>query len=69
MAGLAGPALAATRPDARENQHELSHDESGEQVVAHVRDARTGEIELLRGTSQIVLHDRALAARLIRASR
>jgi hypothetical protein len=38
-------------------------------VIAHVRNARTGEIDLFRGTSQVRVHDTALAAHLIRASR
>jgi len=35
----------------------------------HVLDARSGEIDVFRGTSQTRLHDRELAARLVRASR
>ena len=44
------------------------HGEAGP-VIAHVRNARTGEIDLFRGTSQVRVHDTALAAHLIRASR
>jgi hypothetical protein len=44
-----------------------SHDDQA--IVAHVRDARSGEIDLFRGTRQVRVHDRELAARLIRASR
>ncbi|HEY6480800.1 MAG TPA: hypothetical protein VIZ00_12265, partial [Streptosporangiaceae bacterium] len=40
-----------------------------EPIIAHVRNARTGEIDVFRGTSQTRLHDPALAALLIRASR
>jgi hypothetical protein len=39
-----------------------------EPIVVHVRDARTGEIDVFRGTSQIRLNDKDLAARLVRAS-
>jgi hypothetical protein len=35
----------------------------------HVRDAASGEIDVFRGTTQTRLHDRDLAARLVRASR
>jgi len=40
-----------------------------EPVVVHVRDAASGEIDVFRGTTQTRLHDRELAARLMRASR
>ena len=35
----------------------------------HVRDARSGEIDVFRGTSHARVHDPELAARLMRASR
>jgi predicted nicotinamide N-methyase len=70
VAAAGAPALAATRqaPAAPDTQHDASHD-TAEPIVAHLRDARTGEIDLFRGTSQVRLHDKALAAQLIRASR
>jgi maltoporin len=37
-------------------------------IVVHVRDLRTGDIELFSGTSQTRLRDRDLAARIARAS-
>ena len=49
----AAPAAAAGRSD----------------VVVHVRDARTGEMDIFAGTSQTRITDRALAARLTRAIR
>jgi hypothetical protein len=46
------------------------HDAAGsEPIVLHVRDAAAGEIDLFRGTNQTRLHDRDLAARIVRASR
>lgn len=36
-----------------------------EPVVAHVRNARTGEIEVFSGEHQVTVHDRDLAARLL----
>jgi hypothetical protein len=36
--------------------------------VVHLRDAASGEIDVFRGTSQVRLLDRELAARLVRAS-
>ena|SRR6185437_13899784 len=71
------PALAATtRSAARHDTADhaaaghaaASHDADGP-IVVHLRDARTGEIDIFRGTSQTRLHDHALAALLIRASR
>jgi hypothetical protein len=35
----------------------------------HVRDARSGDIDLFRGTSPTRMRDPELAARLVRASR
>jgi hypothetical protein len=77
--GMAGPALAATRPEPhhtephhtepRHTEPQLSDEESAEQLVVRVRDARSGEIDIFRGTSHTTRHDRELAARLVRASR
>jgi secreted PhoX family phosphatase len=36
-------------------------------VVVHVRDAKSGDIEVFSGTSQTSLRDRDLAARIVRA--
>jgi anaerobic selenocysteine-containing dehydrogenase len=73
LAATATPALAAARP-ARSGKPETTGSgapgaEEGEAIVAHVRNARTGEIDVFRGTSQTRLHDPALAALLLRASR
>jgi hypothetical protein len=73
LAATAGPALASSRPATDEtaasrDEHAAGAD-SGEAIVAHVRNVRTGEIDVFRGTSQTRLHDPALAALLIRASR
>jgi hypothetical protein len=38
-------------------------------LVIHVRDARTGEMDIFAGTTRTRLRDPALAARLARASR
>lgn len=67
LAGTAAPALAAAaRPAALTGSKDL---DSGEQIVVHVRDARSGEIDVFRGTRQTRMHDPELAARLVRASR
>jgi hypothetical protein len=36
-------------------------------LVVHVPDPRSGEVHLLFGTREVVQHDRALVARLVRA--
>jgi hypothetical protein len=36
-------------------------------VVVHVRDAKSGDIEVFSGTSQTSLRDKDLAARIVRA--
>lgn len=38
-------------------------------IVAHVRNASTGEVAVMSGTREFVFHDRKLVARLIRAAR
>jgi hypothetical protein len=82
-AGIAGAALmAAGTPALAAGRHArgAARDDAGsgaaepdspvaEPVIAHVRNARTGEIDVFRGTSQTRLHDPALAALLVRASR
>ncbi len=42
---------------------------SGESLVAQVVDAPTGEISLFIGERQVTLHDKSIAARLVRATR
>jgi hypothetical protein len=75
LAATGAPALAAARPAGAE-RHGAGHDEAGhaaadasEPIVAHLRNARTGEIDVFHGTSQTRVHDPALAAMLMRASR
>lgn len=40
-----------------------------ENLVAHVKNSRTGEISLFVGHREITIHDRKIAARLVRAIR
>ena len=78
-AAFAGPALAATRDRSASGDHSASGDDQasaataeehdGTDVVVHVRDVRSGEMDVYRGTSHVKVTDRALAARLARASR
>src|SRR5260370_352362 len=70
VAGTAVPALAAAapassrRPAARAAASEAA---TAEPVVVHVRDARSGEMDIFAGTSHARLRDPDLAARLARA--
>jgi hypothetical protein len=63
----AAPALAATNRDASPDL-DLAKAPAGA-IVVHVRDARTGDIEVLSGTSGTRLRDKDLAARIVRAIR
>jgi hypothetical protein len=79
--GAAGPALAATgSPPALDRSHGRSTDRSADRspglssgrvpagpIMVHVRDARSGDIEVFAGTSQTRLRDQDLAARIARA--
>jgi len=47
---------------------ELSAPAGTEPLVLHVRNAASGEIDLFRGTTHTRVHDRDLAARIVRAS-
>ncbi len=84
VAGLGGQPFAATaaseaRSDAAPHA-DSEHGESGAAgtgaagtaaagpVVAHVRDAATGHIDLFRGTGQVQVRDPDLAARLVQAA-
>ena len=69
LASTAMPAFAATSGPARDPKDGAKDTDASEQIVVHVRDARSGEIDVFRGTSQTRLRDPDLAARLVRASR
>jgi hypothetical protein len=71
MAGTA-PALAAATPPAsrtRPPEAPVNPAPAGEPVVVHVRDVRSGEMDVFAGTSRTRLRDPDLAARLARAAR
>lgn len=75
LASVALPAAAAAKAQARATRGPAGDGADGtdgtadEAIVVHVRDAASGEIDVFRGTTQTRLHDRDLAARLVRASR
>jgi nitrous oxide reductase len=66
MGAAATPAFAATsRTPAADRP--LTDGEATGAITVHVRDVKTGDIEIFRGTSQTRLRDKELAARLARA--
>ena len=67
--GAANPALAATnRSSAPDRPVSLGTAKTpAGPIVVHVRDAKTGDIEVFSGTSQTRLRDKDLAARITRA--
>jgi len=81
MGAAASPALAATSRSSAPEQsaaeqpapkqpasaQSQDHHEHAGPIMVHVRDARTGNIEVFSGTSQTQLRDKDLAARIARA--
>ena len=71
--GAAGPALAATSgPQAAKHSPGQSPSQPPGRapagpIMVHVRDTRSGDIEVFAGTSQTRLRDKDLAARIARA--
>jgi len=66
VGAAAAPALAATSsPSAADQPH--GHYTADGPIMVHVRDARTGDIEVFAGTSQTRLRDKDLATRITRA--
>lgn len=65
---LVAPASAAAAPRAHPGRaaRVASPDEP---VIVHVRDIRSGEMDVFAGTSKVRLHDPDLAARLAQAAR
>ena len=66
MGAAASPALAATSRTSAPDQSQDQHAAAGP-IVVHVRDARSGDIEVFSGTSQTRVHDKDLAARIARS--
>ncbi len=68
LPGRAEASQARTEPDARHDAAETDA-AATEPIVVHVRDASAGDMEVFHGTTQVRVHDRDLAARIVRASR
>jgi hypothetical protein len=70
LGGALSPAAhASTRPKAGAGPAGRTGEtgETGGPIVVHVRNAKSGDIEVFSGTSQTRLHDTDLAARIVRA--
>jgi hypothetical protein len=68
--GAAAPALAATASGTGTGTApaaDQAHDTAAGPIMVHVRDARSGDIEVFAGTSQTRLRDKDLATRIARA--
>jgi hypothetical protein len=59
VAAKSGPELATT----------LDLSPVGQDVIAHVQDASTGDVALYVGTSEVTYHDPELVARLLKGAR
>jgi hypothetical protein len=69
MAGtLAAPASAGAAPRTHPGRA-ARVSSSDEPVIVHVRDVRSGEMDVFAGTEQVRLHDPGLAAKLTQAVR
>lgn len=62
-------ARASTMQDGRTGRLAPGEASGSDPIVLHVRDAAAGEIDIFRGTTLTTLHDRDLAARIVRAGR
>jgi hypothetical protein len=66
-AASVAPKAAAARPDAGEPA--VPRSGHTEPLVAYVRDAHTGEVAVMVGEQEVVVHDPELAARIARVAR
>jgi hypothetical protein len=71
LGGVVSGAAAQASTSLRTQAGHAAPDETAgaDALILHVRNAAAGEIDLFRGTTQTRLHDRDLAARIVRASR
>ena len=76
LAGASEPALAAaaSAPQASRTDHAgltaaNADIDADDEIVVHIREARSGQLDIFRGTNQTTVRDPDLVARLVRASR
>lgn len=65
---VAMPGYALARESAPASTRHAGTAAFGGPILAHVRNAETGEIAVMFGTSEVIIHDRAVANRLLRAT-
>jgi hypothetical protein len=63
---LAATAGAAIKPKVAKKEATVRPVSSTENLVVHIPNPRSGEIHFMVGTREVVRHDRALVARLVR---
>ena len=68
-AGVAGASTTHGRPDAAHASQATGDISADNPLVAYVRDVRSGEISVMAGDREVVVTDRALAARLAKEIR
>lgn len=68
MAALAGSASTAAADDVRDLDDQELAVFAGGQVVFSVRDAARGEVAIYHGVDEVIVRDRALVARIMRAA-
>ncbi len=69
LGALAAPGLVAAAQAAGPVGTHTAAGEPNEPLMAHVRNASTGEVALLVGTREVVVHDHELVRRLVKAAR
>lgn len=67
IAVTAASALGAIAASSSAHASTGTHADAAGPLVVHVRDIKTGDIEVFSGTSQTRVRDRALAARIAKA--
>lgn len=65
---VAMPGYAFARESAHASTRHMAMTTQSGPVLAHVRNAETGEIAVLFGTREVIIHDREVANRLLRAT-
>ena len=65
----AGPGLSVVQAATEPHNTALTARELQGPIVAHIRNVASGEIAVMVGTREIIVHDRELVSRLIRTAR
>jgi hypothetical protein len=69
LAGMVTPAASAAVRTSHPAKEAAGDESSSDAIVVHVRNAATGDLAIYRGESETQVHDRALAAHIVRATR